>query len=410
MNPLTDDNKGIRSNLNSWVATAIVIVLIIPRFLYHCFNKSDYLIDSWPACQLCVNYSYGFIKRAFLGSITSLLSSLAKISYDRAIISMMLIEEIVFTAVILSLLIIVINRFKDANLNLLIILFVSLNAMGFYCFYWGESDIVLMTLTLVMCVLIVKRKLLILVPVLAIVCVLIHEGYVMMYFGVVIALLLYAVGNNYKNSKTVYSCVLAATVIPAALLFIYMHFYSAGSINVSSEYLISYLSDTFGPENPSLYNAVNYTYFGTGLPNGAMWVNGKPTDEFYIRIIAVITNALVLSPLIFYKVSLYRGIIKDTEGTKSKLIWIMCLSLSILTLPLILVQTDEGRWFYDIVFFEFFVVVFLYVMDREKIKPQLHKILKCNYLNVVLCVVYLIMYANIDLEYIMLYQGYLGLV
>lgn len=410
MNLIINDNKGIRSRLNNRFTTILVIILVVPKFILNCFINIGYLAGTWPACQLFVNYSYGFVKRAFLGTLVSLYSSCMGISYYDSAISIMLIEEFVFSAVILSFMIIVINRFKDANLNLLIILFVSLNAMGFYCFYWGESDIVLMTLTLVMCVLIVKRKLLILVPVLTIVCVLIHEGYVMMYFGVVIALLLYAVGNNYKNSKTVYSCVLAATVIPAALLFIYMHFYSSGSINVSSEYLINYLSDTFGPENPSLYNAVNYTYFGTGLPNRAMWVNGKPTDEFYIRIIAVITNALVLSPLIFYKVSLYRGIIKDTEGTKSKLIWLMCLSLSILTLPLILVQTDEGRWFYDIVFFEFFVVVFLYVMDREKIKPQLHKILKCNYLNVALCVVYLIMYANIDLEYIMLYQGYLGLV
>lgn len=410
MNPLIDDNKGLRSKLNSRVATAIVIVLIIPRFLYHCFIKSGYLLDSWPACQLCINYSYGFVKRAFLGSITSLLSSLANISYERSVISMMLIEEVVFTASILAFLILVINRFKDANLNLLIILFVSLNIIGFYGDYWGESDIVLMTLTLAMCVLIVKRKLLILVPVLAAVCVLIHEGYVMMYFGVVVSLLLYAIGNNYKDSKTVYSCVLVATVISAALLFVYMYFYSAGSINISSDYLDNYLSETFGFSGSSLYDAINYTYFGKGLPHAAMWVDGKPTEEFYVRIIAVITNSLVLSPLIFYKMSLYRGLIKEAVGMKSKLLWIMCLSLSVLTLPLIIVQTDEGRWFYDIVFFEFMVVVFLYVMDQEKIKPQLQKILKCNYLNIALCVVYFIMYAEIDLEYIMLYQGYLGLV
>ena len=402
MNLLIDDNKGIRSKLNSRVTTILVIVLVVPKLILNCFMHVGYLMDTWPACQLCVNYSYGFVKRAFLGTIVSLFSSSTGISYENSVISMMLIEEVLFSLVILTVLIFVINSFKDESLNLLIILFISLNLMGFYYNYWGEADIVLMTLTLISCVLIVRKKLLVLVPVLVSLCVLIHEGYVMMYLGLVIALLLYAIGNNYKGSGTQYAAVLVSTVIAAFVLFVYMYFCTADSIYVTSEYFCNYLSDVFSFSDPYLYEAVNYTYFGTGLPHGAMWVEGRPTSDFYIRMLAVLINALALSPLIYYKVTFYRRLIQDESSSKNKLIWIMCSAASLLTLPLILVQTDEGRWFYDIVFSEFMIVLFLYILDSKRISFQLQKIFKCSYLNIILCVFYLLLYADIDLEKIML--------
>ena len=243
------DDPKIRRFFGSGYVNLMAISLLIIRFIQYGVSRCAVMCSDWQACELCLNYSYGFIKRSLLGTLVSFFANDLNIGYERSIIGLMIMEEIIFTIVLLAFVLYLINKYKDPTLNLCLILLLAMNVAGFYYYDWGEPDLLMISFTLAACLLIVRGKFLWVVPLLASLCVLIHEGFVMMYFGIIIAVLLVKSISGDNNARIKYVSLLIITGFVCSALFIYLHFATQYVINVDVRQLLDKAHQIFGTDN-----------------------------------------------------------------------------------------------------------------------------------------------------------------
>lgn len=110
---------------------------------------------------------------------------------------------------------------------------------------------------------------------------------------------------------------------------------------------------------------------GSVQAEGQIWIDGRPTEQFFILMKLVVMNIIVCSPLIVMTFLYWKRIIKNEPKLYRKLVLTLS-SLSVfLVLPLIIIHCDEGRWFYDIVLFEITVISTISLLNFNQEKKVL---------------------------------------
>ena len=356
-------------------------------------------LTGWPSQELTVNYSFGFIRRGFIGSFITLISRLFPIDIHTIIVFTQLFGTIVFVGLLFFIFFYVMKKNDNASTIQIILLFLAMGSIGFYFADWGEMDIFMLSISLVSCLLIIKDKFIWLVPLLTAVCVMIHEGYVFMYFGIIVALLLYraAMETNLEKKKKYWLC-LFSTGFLAASLFIYFYFFS---ISISKNHIDEIIANAEHILNSQVYtNNLKYIYEGNTLPNSPMWVNRAPTHEFFIRMFAVMMNTLVCLPVISILNDFWKMVMKNTPDKKRRRLIALCLSCQMFTIPLVLMQTDQSRWFYDIVFFNFLFITSVLCIGSKEFSSAAETHMKPTIGKVILIAFYLVFFSNPNLQLI----------
>ena len=275
---------------------------------------------------------------------------------------------------------------------MMILLFIALGTIGFYFDRWGELDMFLISLSLLACFLIIRDKFLWLVPLLVAVCVMIHEGYVLMYFGIIMALLLYraAVATG-KNKKKYWICLFATGLI-ASILFVYFYFFSVSVSSVHINEILANEESILGV--PSLVDHMNYIYTG---------ISKIPTEFFYLNIFVVTMNLLVCLPVILIMIDFWRMVIQQNTDKRKKILIALCISLQFLTIPMVLIQTDQARWFYDFVFFNFIFITSVICIGDKEFSHAAEKCFSPSVGKAILFVFYFIFFLNPHIQTISCY-------
>ena len=383
---------------SSVYVNAVVVFVAVLRFvqfgLNNCFSESL----EWQAYELCSDYSYGFIKRSLLGTLVSFLSSVTGMEFKKAVMVFMNAEELIFSLALLGLLLYVINKYKNPNLNLLILFFLSTDVLGFYYSDWGEPDTVMITLSLVMGLLIVREKFVWAVPILASVCALIHEGFAMMYFGMIVGLLLVQCIRKKGRGRLKFFTVLMVTGFMCGCLSAYCYFCTRLVINVSPEQLLSDAVQKLGDGTNAKLLVANFWNVGAGIIQ-----DGVPTFSFWLRMFAIACACIILLPFIIYKFRFWHDLIKSENDKLMKLAYLLCSLVFLFTLPLILTKADEARWFYSVLLQEVMLINFLYMINEDRIKAGLSRFMKTSLFNVVLIGAYFWVFSNPNKQFIDLF-------
>ncbi len=175
-------------NKNFFYIVLLVMVFFDFTFVNH--NIFSPYLD-WQDCELVASYRFGFIKRGFLGSVLLVLKQVFNLDYYTSIVILHLVGEVIYTCSVLIFLIHIIKKCNENRVNLIVVLFMCFHLTGYYYYDWGELDIFLIPITLLILLIALKDKYLWMIPALTLLGIMIHEGYVMMYLGVVISCLLY---------------------------------------------------------------------------------------------------------------------------------------------------------------------------------------------------------------------------
>ncbi len=365
-------------------------------------SPENALIVEWPAHELTANYSYGFIRRGLMGTVVQLVSQALRADTLEIIFLTQFMGTIVFVALLIFFFFLILKKTNTAASKMMILLFVAMGGIGFYFFRWGEMDIFMISISLVSCILIIKSKYIWLIPFFSAVCVMIHEGYVMMYFGIIMALLLYraTMEEDKDNKKKFWICLFSTGILTTAL-FIYFYFFS---VSVSKVHIDEILANA--EQNLRiLLQEVNmrYIYAGDGLPSAAMWVKGKPTDEFFIRMVILCLNILVCLPIIILLIRFWNNVLRHTIDRRRKVITIVCLAFQLLTIPLVLVQTDQARWFYAVVYFNFLFTSSVMCIGNKEISLAASKFFTPSIGKWILFVFYFLFFMSPHLQSISSY-------
>ena len=83
-----------------------------------------------------------------------------------------------------------------------------------------------------------------------------------------------------------------------------------------------------------------------------------------------------------------------------KLAYLFCSCVFIFSLPLVVSQSDEARWFYGVVFQEVMLIIFLYMINEDRIKYVLGKYMKTSVINTLLVVMYFVVFNYPNKQFI----------
>ena len=380
--------------------TIIAIFIIMLADLFQIRSSIFALQKQWQTNELVINYSYGFVRRGLLGSIVNLMSNLFNISYDKAIVFFGIIGEIAFVCILLLFTVKVIKTVNNSYFNFLVLLAFGMHIFGFYFYDWAEPDIFIIILTVFMCALVIKDRFLLLIPILASACVCIHEGYVLMHFCIVCAILIYKIAAAKETKKRIYYItVFGLTGITVGGLFGYFYFLSNNYINVDSNTLLNNVTDIVGERITQKENLFN-VFYGIGEYVDPMWLDGKPTVDFYKRMIAALMILILCSPIIVLIARFWKKVIKHEQSSLLKAAYIVGHLFLLLNIPMIIFKSDHGRWFYCFVFFELFVISTLASCKCEAVCKALEDYSETKLKHVLMIIIYFIIFVFPNKQFI----------
>ncbi len=372
---------------NRFIFLLMVFTLMLKLYLFHnqVFGLEPYI---WQNQGLTVDYSYGFIRRGLLGTFVTIIRNCFNTDYYSAIKAVQYTGFILFAVSFLLFFRILLKNEHGKTYWFTALVFIALDCFGFQLSHFGLFDTFNIGITLLMVYLIIKDKSLFLIPVLAGICVLIHEAYPMMFFAIIVAMLIYRFGYaGNRKSKIRYAVVFILTGITVSILFVYFYFIHPGIETSDVNTVLNASREKLGGDFET--SGLRQIWFDPEITRyGQMWINGKPTEDFFILIKIVIMNVIVCSPLIFMTARFWIRIIKNEQVMYRKILLFFCSISVFLVLPLILIHNDQGRWFYDIIFFEIITVSSIALLNFNQEKDVLSGLTKLSVVKLILILFY----------------------
>ncbi len=387
--------------LDKRISNTAYFLLFVVYFIIKAvfFRKNFFILDTtvWQSQELTMDYSYGFIRRGLIGSFVTLIRNCFNIDYPVAIKTVQDIGFVLFAATILLFFYALLKNKNEKACCYIVLVYISLDQIGFELNAFGLLDTYIMAITFLMVFLIVKDKLLFLIPFLAGICVMIHEAYPMMFFGVIVALLIYRFCYaEDKMAQFKYAVVFIATGLVVSILFIYFYFIHPRLDNPDVEAILALCTERLGAEfkHGTLIN-IWLDPAPVSDPDHAvslMWQDGKPTSLFYIYTMLPIFNLIICSPLIVQVVRFWKGIIHNDSSKMKKLLLFISSLPVFLVIPLIIFHLDQARWFYDVIFFETVVIGSIFLINANNERKVLSKLTEIGILKILLFLFYCVFF------------------
>lgn len=341
-----------------------VCILFIGAFIYYLPKPNE--LHSFCVIPYFLTYELGFISRGLMGSILGFFFPYLSIKTLWYIIGILLVGLIILTCYYCKRITEVTAEEHKNSMFFLIFVFCVNPASIAFLFYWGNygrMDMYMISILLCSSLLIVKNNKLFLVPILCVIGLLIHQGFMFSYFPAILLLLFYASVIR-KDIKT--KVALGLTLSIACVLFLYLQF--LGKINnFSYEQVLEFVAqrtDYIGLSNETMIKLEYFTPIFSFIP---MYV----IPALKKNIIKIIITLILIAPLIYIFFVIWKSFICD----KKKKIWIFYPCFIIFaTVPKFVLTVDYGRDLASIII-SFFVLIFsLYMMEDLGVKKSFTKI------------------------------------
>ena len=300
--------RSLNSNSLNKISNKAFFLLLVFSIALQLFRYIQYAVhprvEEWNTQELTMSYRYGFIRRGLLGTITYFLYDVLHIDFLKAVSIVQSLGLILFTAAFLIFFWRLLKDDQDKSFCFITLVLISLNVWGFHFKFYGLLESYMVFLTFLMVYLILKGKAMFLIPILAGLCVMIHEGYPMMFFGVIVSLIIYRFCyEDNDKMKTKYMAVLLFTCIVIGGLFVYLYILHPRIENADTELILENSKKLLKVDQINA-TSMRIIWFDnkqalTGENSDTiMWSGATPTIWFLMFILTPVINCIVLSPLI----------------------------------------------------------------------------------------------------------------
>ena len=197
------------------------------------FLDYDERVQPYNSTILAFSYKYGFISRGLAGTIYQWIDSILPVNMiDYAmVLRFTLIVTLAFYVLFFAFCYQCMKRCQEEYLGrfLYLILFYAVFVVSMFAYKrnFGRLDLYLMALTVIgtMC-LIAKKAEWLIVP-LSMISVMYHQGYVFMFYNILLALLAYRLlSEKEKKARIYYGVILLVSLIGCSALFLWFEFFS----------------------------------------------------------------------------------------------------------------------------------------------------------------------------------------
>ena len=356
---LQDDKKR-----NMFSFLVIWGIITIGLFL----NTFDWTANSYNTSILVISYKYGFTSRGLIGTIYQFLGNLVGVdiwNYFVAFKFYVICTMVCYIAFAIMMLLFLnkanVNNKKMEQYLILIntIFFVTMFASDMN---FGRIDMFMLLATILAVYLITIEKCVWLVVPLTALGVIFHQGYVFMYYNVVLVLLIYRMLTKEGKERKKYIIVFVLSLIVCTILFFWFQVVFRGGAH-----------DYY---NEIMNNATTLSELGVeGKPHDALLraeILGVDLhdEELVFRVsnvIEIIIFIVFFFPyIIFVGKALVRTIKNQTVLVK-KLAYIAVALGPLTLLPDYMFKVDFGRWTFAGVTYFLLIFIFMYAINERDI-------------------------------------------
>lgn len=323
------------------------------------FLDYDERVLPYNSTILAFSYKYGFISRGLAGTIYQWIDSILPVNmidYEM-VLKFTLIVTLAFYVLFFAFCYQCMKRCQEEYLGrfLYLILFYAVFVVSMFAYKrnFGRLDLYLMALTVIgtMC-LIAKKAEWLIVP-LSMISVMYHQGYVFMFYNILLALLVYRLlSEKEKKARIYYGVILLVSLIGCSALFLWFEFFSHTD---GARYVDEIIANAKAMTKP--FNGM--TYHDTLIDHEILGIDLSDVEYPYrvMNWIEIPFFIAIISPYIVLVVKLFRRILARAQGKTERLKYGFLAIAAGTLLPLFLMKCDYARWVFALI--SYYCMIFL---------------------------------------------------
>lgn len=359
------------TNNNFRFIMLLLVIMLIQAIRYYPFK-----FGGWNQIMLSFSYRYGFIQRAFIGTILDLVSSFFYIplKYMRYIYG-------IFTVAFWSIICLFVSsrllkNQKESEIiiflkGILIAFFLGPGWVSFYSNF-GITDTWLALISIFSVYLIVTEKLIYLSVIFSIIAELIHPGYVFLYFNLVMVIIAYRAlfGENKKIEKK-YVFLFILNAIVASIFFFGLFLFAHEREGITIDYVMERTAEFVGKTVSEIENhrpTISGFLFREGEETGIRCL----IQSWGLLIVGM---GIVFFPF-FYEIYRYWSMVYSTAKQKKekKSYFFALIPFGVVTLiPVYIMQNDYGRWTHAGLIYEVGIILVLLFLKDDNVAEGARK-------------------------------------
>lgn len=322
---------------------------------------------------LAFNYTHGFISRGLLGTLFLLADKVLPyelLTYEN-IVNFTLISTTIVMLTFFLLVYLILKRCESVYLSDVqyIVIFFSMFFVSMYYSLrnFGRPDIYMLFLVFLGTLsLVIKRCEWIIIP-LSILNVMIHQGYVFLFYNVFMYLLAYRAYKTTGKTRIKYLSILGISFLAVSAFFLYFNFFS--HINDIETYNDIYaFASAIGKDGDVYVTLLDHEILGID-PWNEEW------PQHIYNFIELPLFCLLTLPYLILGVRLFKNIIKAAESKMDKFMYAMIPIASLTMLPCYLLKIDFGRWIFASLTYFCLVVLVLCSYKDKIVTEKLHELM-----------------------------------
>ena len=326
------------------------------------FTTCQWRVRSYNTTMLALDYKNGFTSRALLGTIYHILNKLLPVNMIdyRA--------SFVFAVVITLLFLVLMLLFAGAclkradsqlsdALQITMLLFIAVSMSTFSGGYnFLRVDIFMLAVSMIAALCIITDKAVWMVVPLSAIGVMFHQGYVFMYFNIILILLIIRFfGAEESREKIRYGAYFILSFLVGSVLFLYFELFSRNS---GEEVYERVVAEAEALSYKGIYHTTLLAHEVLGIDLGDTEKGLRLVNRIQFPI-----YILVMMPFIVLFIWFFAAVFREAKLKGVNRFKYLCVLVGPLTmLPDFLLKVDYGRWVMSVVAYYFVVLLSLLAM------------------------------------------------
>ncbi|MFR6537499.1 MAG: hypothetical protein ACLUP2_05515 [Lachnospiraceae bacterium] len=317
-------------------------------------------VRSYNTTMLALSYEYGFTSRSLLGTIYHILDAVIPVDM------MQYQNAIVFANVITVLFIVFLLYFSyhvlkksdkaqevvtKAQQYILLTFHIAMVATFTYAYNFLRVDFCMVWMMLLGFMSLMNEKTEWLSLLFAALGIMFHQGFVLMYFNVILVIQFYYMMTR-KNKKN--TILFFLTFLIGSGMFLWFELFSRTNGNDIFE---TVLRDATNVSYQGIYHTTLLYHEVLGID-----VSGAETDFVYMNHVQLVLYLLILLPAIVVLARAFVRIIKKADDLFAKLKYLAVAVGSLTILPDMLLKVDYGRWILAVVTYYLLIILAMLVL------------------------------------------------
>lgn len=317
-------------------------------------------VRSYNTTMLALSYEYGFTSRSLLGTIYHILDAVIPVDM------MQYQNAIVFANVITVLFIVFLLYFSyhvlkksdkaqevvtKAQQYILLTFHIAMVATFTYAYNFLRVDFCMVWMMLLGFMSLMNEKTEWLSLLFAALGIMFHQGFVLMYFNVILVIQFYYMMTR-KNKKN--TILFFLTFLIGSGMFLWFELFSRTNGNDIFE---TVLRDATNVSYQGIYHTTLLYHEVLGID-----VSGAETDFVYMNHVQLVLYLLILLPAIVVLARAFVRIIKRADNLFAKLKYLAVAVGSLTILPDMLLKVDYGRWILAVVTYYLLIILAMLVL------------------------------------------------